>query len=206
MISLNAVYPGTLDYHFLFPTIYHRAEDNCSIEMLSSPDGIHWFKVPGNPVVTGDPETFDEGCLFTSCGLVPLGPDLVGLPYQRSCEGGKCPAVLLANNYDCNYNDLRRSGMDFEWDEQKNQANIAKHGISFERAQRIFEGMTVDQVDDRQDYGEERIISLGMIEAILILVVVHTDRNGATRIISARPARRSERKIYEEAIRQRTDY
>ena len=96
--------------------------------------------------------------------------------------------------------------MDFEWDEQKNQANIAKHGISFERAQRIFEGMTVDQVDDRQDYGEERIISLGMIEAILILVVVHTDRNGATRIISARPARRSERKIYEEAIRQRTDY
>jgi len=57
----------------------------------------------------------------------------------------------------------------------------------------------------RQDYGEERVISLGMIDAVLIIVVVHTDRQGVTRIISARPARRSERRIYEEAIQKRTD-
>jgi len=95
--------------------------------------------------------------------------------------------------------------MEFEWDRRKNQANIAKHGISFERAQQIFSGITLDRVDDRRDYGEERIISLGMIEAILILVVVHTDREGRTRIISARPARRAERRIYEQALQQRTD-
>jgi hypothetical protein len=59
--------------------------------MMSSPDGIHWLKVPGNPVVTGAPETFDDGCLFTSCGLVPLGPDLVGLPYQGSTFPHKYP-------------------------------------------------------------------------------------------------------------------
>ena len=89
--NAKCVYPGTLDYHFLFPAIYHRAEDNCSIEMMSSPDGIHWFNVPGNPIVTGAPETFDDGSLFTSCGLVPLGPDLVGLPYQGSTFPHKYP-------------------------------------------------------------------------------------------------------------------
>ena len=89
--NAKCVYPGTLDYHFLFPTIYHRGEDNCSIEMMSSPDGIHWSKAPGNPIVTGDPEMFDDGCLFTHCGLVPLGPDLVGLPYQGSTFPHKYP-------------------------------------------------------------------------------------------------------------------
>ena len=95
--------------------------------------------------------------------------------------------------------------MEFEWDRRKNQVNIAKHGISFERAQRIISVITLDRVDDRRDYGEERIISLGMIEATLIIVVVHTDREGRTRIISARPSRRSERRIYEQALQQRAD-
>ena len=42
--------------------------------------------------------------------------------------------------------------MQFEWDEDKSRANIAKHGISFEQAQLIFYGPTVDLVDDRADY------------------------------------------------------
>lgn len=92
----------------------------------------------------------------------------------------------------------------FEWDENKNQANITKHGIGFQRARRIFDGPTLDRVDERYDYGEERIISLGKIEEILILVVVHTDRRGVTRIISARPAKRAERKRYEEAVQKGT--
>lgn len=95
--------------------------------------------------------------------------------------------------------------MDFEWDEDKNQINIAKHGIGFDTARLIFEGPTLDRIDDRQDYGEERTISLGMIKDILVLVVVHTDRKGKTRLISARPAKRSERSLYEKAIRQRTE-
>lgn len=90
--------------------------------------------------------------------------------------------------------------MKFEWDARKNRINIAKHGIGFETARRIFDGPTVDRVDDSNDYGEERIISIGMIDTVLILVVVHTDRNGITRLISARPAKRSERSLYEKAI------
>jgi len=93
----------------------------------------------------------------------------------------------------------------FEWDEDKNRINIAKHGISFGTARLIFDGPTVDRIDSRKDYGEERIISLGMIKDVLILVVVHTDRNGITRLISARPAKHSERSWYEKTIRQRTD-
>lgn len=95
--------------------------------------------------------------------------------------------------------------MEFEWDEDKNQRNVAKHGIGFARAAKIFESPTLDWVDGRVDYGEERTISLGMIEIVLVLVVVHTDRDGVTRIISARPAKRTERRIYDEEIRKRTD-
>ena len=89
--NAKCVYPGTLDYHFLFPAIYHRADDNCSIEMMSSPDGIHWSTIPGEPVVTGNPETFDDGCMFTSCGLVPLDDGKVGLPYKGSTFPHKYP-------------------------------------------------------------------------------------------------------------------
>lgn len=89
----------------------------------------------------------------------------------------------------------------FEWDETKNRANIAKHGIGFRRACGIFDGQVFTFVDDRLDYGEVREISIGRIEAIVVLVVVHTDRAGVTRIISARPAKRAERMRYEEAFR-----
>ena len=53
--------------------------------------------------------------------------------------------------------------MEFDWDEEKNRIDVANHGIGFERAARIFDGPTVDRVDDRLDYDEERTVSLGMI-------------------------------------------
>ena len=96
--------------------------------------------------------------------------------------------------------------MKYEWDEEKNRSNVAKHGIGFDGAARIFDGPTVDWIDDRLDYGEERTISLGMIEGVAVLVVLHTDRDNAMRLISARPATRSERTRYEEAIQKRTDF
>lgn len=52
------------------------------------------------------------------------------------------------------------SGMEFEWDADKNRQNIAKHGLRFEDAIRIFDGFTVDLSDDRFDYGEPREISI----------------------------------------------
>lgn len=95
--------------------------------------------------------------------------------------------------------------MMFEWDEAKNLANIEKHGVSFDDAKKIFRGFTFDAIDDRHDYGEERTISIGLLEGIVVLVVVHTDRDGTCRIISARQANRKERNRYDEAIRQTFD-
>lgn len=92
----------------------------------------------------------------------------------------------------------------FEWNEAKNASNIAKHGIGFATARRIFDGPVVTAIDDRFDYGEIRENSIGMIDGLVCLVVTHTARNGSVRIISARPAKRKERELYAETIRQRT--
>lgn len=94
--------------------------------------------------------------------------------------------------------------MIFEWDENKNISNICKHGINFETAKRIFEAPILSVIDDRLDYGEVRQISIGMINDVLILVVVHTDRSNSTRLISARKANKTERIRYEKALRQKS--
>lgn len=92
--------------------------------------------------------------------------------------------------------------MQFEWDDDKNRQNIAKHGVSFEDAKSIFDGFTVDLFDDRFDYGEMREISIGLMNGVAVIVVAHTDRAGKTRLISARPAIKSEREAYGKAIRE----
>ncbi|MFK0734868.1 MAG: BrnT family toxin [Gloeotrichia echinulata GP01] len=90
----------------------------------------------------------------------------------------------------------------FEWDENKNTTNIGKHGIDFREASKIFyDNCRLTFPDTRQDYGELREISIGEINlsldnSIIILVVVHTDRDGSIRIISARKANKKERTIY----------
>lgn len=90
--------------------------------------------------------------------------------------------------------------MIFEWDDAKNLANIAKHGIDFDFASRIFEGFTVDREDTRFDYGETRVISTGCINDITVIVVVHTNRQGVCRIISARQANTRESAVYEKTV------
>ena len=90
--------------------------------------------------------------------------------------------------------------MAFEWDSGKNQTNIGKHGVSFEAAQCIFDGPVVTSLDDRKEYGETRCISIGKA-ADAVLVVVHTERDGRIRLISARPASRKERETYRGQIR-----
>jgi uncharacterized DUF497 family protein len=89
----------------------------------------------------------------------------------------------------------------YEWDDVKNARNIAKHGVSFAVARRIFDGPVLTAIDDREDYGEVREISIGIVDGIAFLTVVHTDRSGRVRIISARPASQRERRRYEKAIR-----
>ena len=89
----------------------------------------------------------------------------------------------------------------FEWDEEKNRTNIEKHGVSFELASRIFDNHVITFVDTRFDYGELREVSIGTVDGLIILTVVHADRDGKIRLISARRADRKERKIYDQAIR-----
>jgi len=86
--------------------------------------------------------------------------------------------------------------MKFEWDPNKNKSNIKKHGISFEKASLIFEGVVMTKIDDRFDYKEVRKVSVGISSGIAILAVVHTDRNDNIRIISARRANKNEKKSY----------
>lgn len=89
---------------------------------------------------------------------------------------------------------------EFEWDENKNHANRQRHGIAFEEAQEIFGGLLFTAPDMRMEYGEERFISIGLIAKTVVIVVIHTDRNGKVRIISARKANRKERQAYHEHL------
>lgn len=86
--------------------------------------------------------------------------------------------------------------MRFEWDEEKNRQNFAKHGIWFEDAKRIFSGTTVTYVDDRFDYDELREITIGLLNGVKVLSVTHTDRSGTVRLISARKASAKEVRLY----------
>jgi uncharacterized DUF497 family protein len=90
--------------------------------------------------------------------------------------------------------------MEFEWDQSKDRANRRKHGISFEEAKHIFDGPVLTRVDEREDYGEVREISLGTLSPDAPLLVVHTARGTKTRLISARKANRQERKIYDDYL------
>ena len=92
----------------------------------------------------------------------------------------------------------------YEWDDDKNRKNVEKHGIDFETAKRIFDSPIVSRRDERKDYNEIRYVSIGIIDQVAMIVVVHTSRQGRIRLISARPASRRERRIYYEQI-QKTD-
>lgn len=89
----------------------------------------------------------------------------------------------------------------FEWDDEKNLANQRKHGISFEEASAIFDG-SVLSVEDEGHQAEIRERSYGLIGEAVVVCVVHTDREGVTRIISARKATRNERKHFDAYLQK----
>jgi uncharacterized protein len=102
--------------------------------------------------------------------------------------------------------------MRFTWDEQKNASNFAIHGVCFERATLVFgDPRAVSFLDDHEL--EERWLTIGLVNGVLVLVVVHTlrelvqknenkdENEEEIRIISARKATRREREIYERALK-----
>ena len=88
--------------------------------------------------------------------------------------------------------------MDFECDREKAIANEQKHGISFEEAVTVFYGsLATTFPDPDHSTGELRLITFGFSSRDRLLVVSHTERGSALRIISARAATTRERKRYE---------
>ena len=82
-----------------------------------------------------------------------------------------------------------------EWDENKNQQNIKKHGISFQTAALVFaDEERIEYLDKLHSQDEERYVVLGCVQGILY--VVYTMRDEYARLISARMATLYERKIY----------
>ena len=84
----------------------------------------------------------------------------------------------------------------FEWDDQKREFNLAKHGIDFDSAIEVFHGPIILRRSDRNN--EERWIAVGSLEDRFI-AVVFTRRADVIRIISARRARENEEREYRNA-------
>ena len=91
-------------------------------------------------------------------------------------------------------------GLKFTWDEEKNKLNVAKHGIDFSDAKFVFENPTVTFEDTRINYGEQRLITLGLLQHREV-VVVHTPRGNLIRIISMRKANAKEKRIYQKRLK-----
>ncbi len=90
--------------------------------------------------------------------------------------------------------------MQFEWDEEKNQANIRNHEIDFADVSVMFKEDMLIELDNRIDYGEDRWVGIGFL-GLGVAVVVWTERQGdIIRIISARRANRHEQKRLEQYL------
>jgi uncharacterized protein len=88
--------------------------------------------------------------------------------------------------------------MEFEFDPAKARTNLRKHGVSFAHAEQALRDAMAFTMEDPDAIGEQRFITLGMDALGRILVVVHTQRDERTRVISARKASRRESEQYHD--------
>ncbi len=89
--------------------------------------------------------------------------------------------------------------MEFEWDDEKAAANLAKHGISFDEAKTVFDDpLYVDFYDPDHSFDEHRYIIIGESQPRRLLIISYTERDNVIRLISSREVTRSERETYEE--------
>jgi uncharacterized protein len=91
--------------------------------------------------------------------------------------------------------------MNFEWDERKNEVNIEKHGFDFTDAYRIFDLPMAVELDERDNYGEDRWIGTGILDGRIVVVIYTEPNEGTIRIISLRKALSYERKHYEQYLK-----
>ena len=88
--------------------------------------------------------------------------------------------------------------MEFEWDPDKAESNVDKHGVAFTHASTIFgDPLSLTFYDPDHSDDEDRFITIGTSVDDVVMIVSHTDRGERIRIISARKAKPRERRIYE---------
>ncbi len=87
----------------------------------------------------------------------------------------------------------------FIWSERKRVENLARHGFDFVDAHGVFEGPTFTFEDNRFDYAEQRFVTLGLLEDVVVSIV-HTETLLVIRMISFRKATTREQAIYFEQI------
>ena len=91
--------------------------------------------------------------------------------------------------------------MKFEWDHEKSEKNLKKHGISFEEAETVFDDpLSYTFPDPDHSINEFREITIGLSVKNRLLIVCSTERNSKIRIFSSREASQKERKNYEKSI------
>jgi len=88
--------------------------------------------------------------------------------------------------------------MEFVWYEAKNKRNLHRHGLDFRDASTVLGGNVITWEDCRFEYGERRFTMIGMLEDVV--VVLHTEWQTPTRIISMRRATARERRLYENEV------
>lgn len=90
----------------------------------------------------------------------------------------------------------------FEWNPDKAEKNIEKHGVSFIEASTVFsDPLSITYDDPDHSYNENRYIIIGLSSHGKLLFVSHTEKDDLIRIISARELTRKERKQYEQYIK-----
>ena len=85
--------------------------------------------------------------------------------------------------------------MRFSWHEPKRQATLKKRGLDLAHAEQVFKGPTFTFEDDRKDYGEQRWVTLGLLQE-KVVVIVHTESEDEIRVISLREANKNEQILF----------
>jgi uncharacterized DUF497 family protein len=89
--------------------------------------------------------------------------------------------------------------VEFEWDPEKERANLVRHGITFAEAATVLrDPLELTVPDPDHSMHEDRYVSIGTATTGRILVVGYTERRGKIRLIFARRATRRERHVYQE--------
>ena len=127
-----------------------------------------------------------KGRTWTNCEAAEETPS--GLPFRQR-------QTRVANTYNRMYYFMVK----FSWDEPKRQANLAKHGLDFADAEKVFAGPMVLFEDTRVDYGEQRMIGVGLLDYLVVLIV-HVENEETIRIISMRKADGNETDIYYQNV------